>query len=135
MPSQSACTGTVKYGVSKSELLGVKRFSTEESATAGTYSDNTTNCAKQKIGGTPSANGSMEVNVQITTGPPLRVNDEVELELHFDDTGQNYISGTAIITRHGISASIEEGAEVPNYTYDFEWQGLPTYNGSLEPPA
>lgn len=135
MPSMSGCMGTVKYGASKEKWLGAAYWTYNEASQHGEYSDNTTDCAKFKIPGNPTGNGSIRTNLQITSGPPVAINDEVDLELHVDDTGQNYLAGLALVTALGISNEIENASEVPTYEVSYEAQGLFTRHGSLLPPA
>jgi hypothetical protein len=71
------------------------------------------------------------VNAQSSSGPPLAVGTEYDVQLHVDDSGDNFWSGTVVITAmNDYTVDIENQALVA-YGYTFKTQGALTPNGTL----
>lgn len=135
MAAFNGCKGTVKYGSSPTELLGVSRWSMSETVKNNDYADNTTGCATKTNMGAKTTSITIDVNAQdgVDKGkPPLRAGDEVEIELHIDDTGANYFSGTAAVLGLNDYTVDIMNQELVTYSYDLKVQGLLVGNGTLE---
>lgn len=120
MAAFNGCLGTV-YADSE-EILGIKNWEFSEEAESEAYRDNTTGCNSHYNVSGVETTGSFSVNLQTgaTKGKlPLRARDRVTLQLHIDDTGDNYFEQECIITSVGpYSVSPEDGSLV---TCDFSF--------------
>lgn len=124
MPGFSGKSGTAKFN--GGEIFEVTAWTAEPKTNVPKYASNLTAGFKRGISAVRDWSGSIEMKCQDSGGLPAHDGDELTVQLHADDTGNNYISGTIIISGMPISVNIDEGDPV-SYTFNFEgslaWTG------------
>ena len=124
MPGFSGKTGTTKKG--GSEFYEVNSWNFNPSTNVPKYASNLTGGFKRGISAVRDSNGTVEVKIQENASMPFHDGDQIALELHGDDSGNNYIEVTAIISGTPINVDIDNGEPV-SATYNFEgslaWTG------------
>lgn len=124
----SGKSGTAKKdGSAIAEVTG---WNFEPSIGAPKYASNNTSGHKKAVAAVADFSGSITTKLDSAGNMPMRIGDGVTLELHVDDSTENYISVPALIVSHPIPCDINDG-EIVEVEYGFEPQGVPTYSGIL----
>lgn len=94
------------------------------------WASNTTSGVKTGVAGTHDSSGTIEAKVDDTHKMPFRPGETVNLEMHADQTGANYIAVTAIIGPElPITCEIDPDGNPLTYQYNFEGITRPVYYG------
>lgn len=125
----SGKNGTAK--VSGTELcVDVTGWNFEPTANAPKYASNRTSGHKVAVDAVHDFSGSVTTKVHKNGFMPFQIGSVVDLELHVDDSGINYVSATVLVTSHPIPCDINDGEPI-EVQYSFEPRSLPTYHGIL----
>ena len=108
------------------EVVGWKHA---EKSEAPKHCSNLTRGMKVPIAGAFEGGGNIEVLLQSPGSTPF-VLGYYDVELHVDDSGANYISGTVLITEEPFECEINGNSEV-KVVYTFEDASFMTYYGIL----
>ena len=84
----------------------------------------------QRAAGTKDCAGSFALHAAADGHCPVDVGEAVTLELHADDSGENYYQVPAIVDRIAVEAEIGEGRPLA-YAVDFSGNGRFTAHGAL----
>ena len=112
--------GTLHIG--DSEVTPMTNWTLEKTSSNKDYAANDTGGSKQRVAGVKDCSGSFEVKATDTGNVPLDEGDPVTLELHVDDSGNNYYQVPAIIDRIQVDVDINQG-EIVAYAIDFSGNG------------
>ena len=122
----SGKAGTVKYdGTAGNE---VTQWSENPSVNVDKYASNQTNLHKKAVGGTED--NTFTVTMKLNARQQINAGDEVEYELHVDDTSANYIKGNALVASVPLTCDIDNGAAT-EYTVTLEPTDRPVRYGQL----
>lgn len=113
----SGKTGTGFKGGNKICDLG--KWSLEQNAAVPKYASNCTDGVKFGVAGVEDSKGTIEVKVQKNGRIQMVAGQTVVLQLHVNDTGDDYWEGTAIIASNPVEVDVNEGNPV-SMTYNFE---------------
>lgn len=120
--------GTAKQS-GGAHICELTKWNFEPKVAVPKWASNTTSGVKTGVAGTHDSSGTIEAKVDGTVKMPFRPGSTVELELHADQTGANYIKVTAIIEGAPIDCQINENGDPLTYTYRFEGISRAVYYG------
>jgi hypothetical protein len=129
MPVLSGKDGTLRLG--NTEVLHVVFWQIEKTAAARAYTANDTGGARRRVSGVKDATGRLEVKATESGNVPVAEGDPIELELHADNSGENYYVLAAIVDSVRVEVHISEGTPVA-YAIRFSADGPVTAHGVLE---
>ena len=98
------------------------------------HCSNLTQGIKVPIAGAMQWGGTIDVMLQANGAAPLVQGDFYDVQLHVDNTGNNYYSGTILITGAPLDCDINGGKEV-SIGYTYEGASVLTANGNLNAAA
>ena len=130
----SGTKGTVKKGAA--EVANVAMWSLTPTITVGKHGSNSTEGWKGRSSGTRDATGKLKiwlVNDAGEQGAPeeLILGELYDLELHTDDSGNNYYSGEFMIEGMGtLEVDMDDGKEM-SVEYTIGPNGKITENGKV----
>lgn len=135
MAAFKGCLGTVYLNdTSPEEVLGVSMWEMSQSVKNQDYSDNTTGCNISTIMGAKTTKVNLDVNMQdgVTKGlPPIMCGSEHVVQLHIDDTTENYFEMTlAFLTMDNYNVNMDTGDKV-SCKYTAQAQGAVVGFGTL----
>ncbi len=128
-----------KLGNAKASLAGgggntqvneVTGWKVEPKIDAPKHASNLTFGMKVPIVGTFEWGGTIDVMPQAGSLFPFQDGDFVDVQLHIDNTGNNYYSGTVLITDAPLDCDINGGKEI-SISYKFEGATALVRNGTL----
>lgn len=123
-----------KFGTAKingNKLCDLGKWTLEDSVAVSKYATNCTNGRKVAVAGVGDSKGTLEVKIQKNGKFQMIAGQTVDLELHSDTTGSNYLTVTAIIAGSPFEVDINEGAVV-GCNFAFEGSGDIGRNGIFE---
>jgi hypothetical protein len=94
------------------------------------HCSNLTQGMKVPIAGAFEWSGTIDVMIQLPGGVPLVQGAFYDVQLHVDDSGANYYSGTILVTGAPLDCDINGGKEV-SIGYTYEGASVLTPNGIL----
>jgi hypothetical protein len=124
----SGKSGTAK--VNDEDVAEVTAWSFEPTANIEKYASNATSGHKKGVACVEDFSGSITTKLDANGNMPFRIGDTATVELHVDDTNENYIEAPIIIGTHPIPCDINDG-KIVEVQYGFEPTGAPSYNGIL----
>jgi hypothetical protein len=110
--------GTVKSG--GVEVTPVTAWDASITADLKEYHDNTCGKAKKRTKGVEDSSGSLEVMLDSGMFCPVTEGAEYDLQLHVDDTGNNFLEIPAKVESIAIADSI---TSPDNLVYKIAWKG------------
>lgn len=128
----SGKNGTAKVG--GADIAEVTAWNFEPSANVPKYASNATDTHKVGVPAVEDFSGSITTKLDADGNMPFHVGDIATLQLHVDDTGQNYIEAQVVIASDPIPCDINDG-EIVEVEYGFEPRSRPTYSGILQGPG
>jgi hypothetical protein len=120
--------GTLHVG--SGEVTPVTNWRLEKTSGNKAYAANDTGGARRRVAGVRDCRGSFEVKATSTGHMPVDEGDSVTLQLHVDDSGNNYYQVPAIIDQVRVDVDISQG-EIVAYVIDFSGDGLLAAYGIL----
>lgn len=126
----SGVNGTAKAvvdgGSPKADIIEVTGFTFEPTTGLDKYGSNKSQGFKRGVTGTRDSKGTVEVKVDKELGPPYWDGDEIDLELHVNNSGADYIAVGAVIVGAPLSVDINDGKTV---TLTYNWEGIEPWVG------
>ena len=116
------------------EVTPVTNWRLEKISGNKDYAANDTGGSKKRVAGVKDCSGSFEIKATDTGNVPVDEGDTVTLDLHIDDTGNNYYEVPAIVDRVAVDVDINEG-EIVAYAVDFSGNGTITPHGVVAKAA
>ncbi len=110
MPILSGKDGTVRSA--GAEILQVVHWQIEKTAGNRAYTANDTGGARKRVPGAKDCAGRLEVKATDSGNVSVAEGDVVALELHADDSGDNYYELSAIVDSIRVEVDISEGKPV-----------------------
>lgn len=125
--------GTLKLG--GAEVTPITHWKIEKTAASKAYSANDTGGARKRVPGAKDCSGRFEIQATDSGNVPVEEGDAVTLQLHVDDSGENYYEVPALVERIRAEVDISEGRTVA-HVVTFSGNGPTTAHGMLqkEPP-
>jgi len=102
----------------------------EPSVGTAKYASQNTGGHKVTVDTVEDFSGSITTKLDKDGVMPFRVRDKVTLQLHVNDSGNDYVTVPALIVSHPIPCDIDNGEPI-EVQYNFEPRGAPTYHGIL----
>lgn len=136
MAAFNGCLGYVNQGDAQTKMPGVTLWNFGEKAKIASHQDSDIPCTEQHEPGGVTGSGRINCNLKTGGGPPLRAGDKVALELHVDDSGQNYIDIPEAVIEEMVDMEVDisDGTKVITYSYSFMANSW-TLEGALAPAA
>ncbi len=119
-------------GGTPAQVNEVTRWKINPKIDAPKHCSNLTQGMKVPIVGAFAWSGTIDVMLQAGQPAPFQDGDFVDVQLHVDNTGDNYFSGTVLITGAPLDLDINGGKEV-SVAYAFEGASALVRNGTLAP--
>ncbi len=119
-------------GGTPAQVNEVTRWKINPKIDAPKHCSNLTQGMKVPIVGAFEWSGTIDVMPQAGSPFPFQDGDFVDVQLHVDNTGNNYFSGTVLITSAPLDCDINGGKEV-SIGYSYEGASALTRNGNLAP--
>jgi hypothetical protein len=104
--------GTLKLG--DTEVTQVTNWRIEKASRNKAYTANDTGAARRRVPGARDCSGRFEIKTTDSDHLPVEGGDTVMLELHVDDSGENYYEVPAIVDLIRANVDISEGKTVPH---------------------
>lgn len=115
---------TVLPGAATTVVCEVTKWTLDPSVAVSKYNSNKTGGHKKAVGGVRDTKGTIEIKLHGSDGQQLKPGDRVGVELHVNDSGNDYFQiEEAIISGAPINCDIDNG-EVVGETYPFEASDL-----------
>ncbi len=92
-------------------VVDVLRWDFEPAANEQRFASDKTSGTKQAYVTVKDWNARVQIKVHATEKLPFNIDDEFAMELHGDDSGNNFISGTCVVVGHSVPCDITEGQE------------------------
>lgn len=124
----SGKNGRIKVGGTTYDHITGWSWSRETALHA--YGSNSTAGHKRKVAGMKDNSGSFTGMIHDGGAIPIDEGDAVTLQLHVDETGNNFYSVPAIVESIEVEVDINDGAPV-GYTANFQGDGAYTKNGAV----
>jgi hypothetical protein len=137
MPAYNACEATVfdvTDGDPGDEVLGLSSVEWGEEAEVSEYTDNTTGCTKAALAGPITRDGQLTVNLQDGAEKgklPFRAGQTKTLQVHIDQTGNNYWELEVLITAVQDYNHDLNSADPVQATFPFRINTPPVGHGTL----
>ena len=128
MPILSGKDGTVL--IDDVEVAQLTRWTLRRTSRNKAYTANDTGGAWKRTTGSKDATGRFLVQVTDSGSAPVEEGDAVTLELHVDDTDENYYRVPAVIDSVGTEVDVDRG-ELVGYRVGFSGNGPITAFGVL----
>jgi hypothetical protein len=116
----SGKNGTLFLG--GSEITPVSNWKLVATSNNPDYAANDTGGWKKRVAGVRDASGSFEIKAADNQHCPVEEGDAPTLNLHLDNTGNNYYEVPAIIDKISVDVNISKG-EIVAYVVDFSGNG------------
>lgn len=120
MSGFSGKRGSVKNSTTGAHLAEVLGWDFDPKTAVPKWASNTTSGVKTGVAGVGDSSGKIEVKMDGTIPVNFRPGNQVILELHADNSGNNYIKVTAIMENVPISSKIDPDGEPVSITYNFQ---------------
>jgi len=121
--------GTVR--LAQGELLRVTEWRIEKTSTNKSYAANDTGGARKRVPGVKDCAGRLEIKADDAAGAPVGEGDVLALELHADDSAENYYELSAIVD--AVRVEVDVGLARPvAYVVAFSGNGPITAHGILD---
>ncbi len=121
--------GTLKLG--DAEVTQVTNWRIEKASRNKAYTANDTGAARKRVPGAKDCSGRFEIQAADSGHVPVEEGDTVMLELHVDDSGENYYEVPAIVDLIRANVDISEGKTVAHLV-TFSGNGPITGHGILQ---
>ena len=128
MPFISGKDGTLY--ASDIEVTQLTRWRIEKTVGQKAYTANDTGGARKRVVGVQDCTGQFKIQLTESGNVPVEEGDAVTLELHVDDSGNNYYEVPAVIDRVHAETDVSEGKTVAQ-SIDFSGNGPITAYGIL----
>ena len=114
------------------EVVPVNNWKLSLDVSLHAYAANDTNATKRRVAGVEDSTGSFTVGVESDAGAccPVTRGEHVTLQLHIDDTGNNYYEVPVVIGSFELDCDINDGGPLI-WTVNFEGDGVVVAHGSL----
>jgi len=116
------------------EVIPITNWTIECTSAGKSYTANDTGGFKRRVVGVKDSRGSFELKLCSGEDLPVCEGSSVTLELHTDDSGNNFYSLTAIVEKMSLEVDIDRGTVV-TCVINFVGNGPITAHGMLEPPS
>ncbi|MGA2063800.1 MAG: hypothetical protein ABSG86_02475 [Thermoguttaceae bacterium] len=116
----SGKNGTLFLGAT--EITPVVNWKLVTSSYNPDYAANDTGGWKQRAAGVRDASGSLEIKACDDRNCPVEEGDAITLNLHLDNSGDNYYDVPAIIDKLSVDVDINRG-EIVAYVVEFSGNG------------
>ena len=123
--------GTLKLG--DAEVTQVTNWRIEKTRDNKAYTANDTGAARKRVPGASDCSGRFEIKATASGHVPVEEGDTVMLELHVDDSGENYYEVPAIVDVIRADVDISEGKTVAHLVA-FSGNGPIIAHGILQKP-
>jgi hypothetical protein len=121
--------GTLKLG--DAEVTQVTNWIIEKASRNKAYTANDTGAARKRVPGAHDCSGRFEIKTTDSVHVPVEEGDTGTLELHVDDSGENYYEVFAIVDRIRAHVDISEGKAV-SHVVTFSGNGPIVAHGVLQ---
>jgi hypothetical protein len=112
------------------EVAQMTRWRIEKTVRHKAYTANDTGGARKRVAGARDCTGRFEIQLTESGNVPVEEGDAVTLELHVDDSGNNYYEVPAVIDAIRAATDVSEG-ETVSLSIDFSGNGPITAYGIL----
>ena len=107
---------------SDTEVTQLTHWRIEKSVRHKAYTANDTGGSRKRVAGARDCTGRFEIQLTESGNVPVEEGDAVTLELHVDDSGNNYYEVPAVIDRVRAETDVSEGKTVAQ-SIDFSGNG------------
>ncbi len=121
--------GTVR--LAGGELLRVSGWSIEKTGRNKSYAANDTGGALKRVPGVKDCAGRLEIKADDAAPAPVAEGDIVALELHADESGENYYELSAIVDAIRVEVDVAHATPVA-HVVAFSGHGLIIAHGILD---
>lgn len=94
------------------EVLPITNWTIECTCAGKSYTANDTSGFKRRVVGVRDSRGSFELKLDTERNMPVCEGDNVTLELHIDDSNNNFYSLAAIVQKINLDVDIDTGTVV-----------------------
>jgi len=120
--------GTVR--LAGGELLRVSQWRIEKTSHNKSYAANDTGGARMRVPGVKDCTGRLEIKADDAAAAPVGEGDVLALELHADDSAENYYELSAIVDAVRVEVDVAQARPVA-YLVAFSGNGPITAHGIL----
>ena len=118
--------------VDGSEALGLTQWLLRKTSANKAYTANDTGGARKRVAGVKDCSGRCRIKAARDRSLPLDEGDAVTLQLHVDDSGENYYEVPAVVDAVRLAADVSRG-KIVTYVCEFSGNGPVTAYGVLDP--